>query len=205
MNRKFQIPIEDVFFITGRGVVVTGRVETGCVQIGDGVIITGNGSSLSAVVIRIEKFRELLDQAEEGDNCGIFLSGVSKKELSPGMIVSSAPHGETSVERENKNSGEMEYIEELKACFEDGEMSKGERRLLEKLRIKLGISETRAAELEASFHQPKLTETELEYLDEYRECLTENGKILAGERRLLNHLRVKLGISEERARELEIL
>ena len=110
-----------------------------------------------------------------------------------------------TIERENKDSGETEYMEELKACFEDGEMSKSERRLLEELRIKLGISETRAAELEASLHQPKLTEAELEYLDEYRECLTENGRILAGERRLLNHLRIKLGICEERARELEIL
>lgn len=100
---------------------------------------------------------------------------------------------------------EAEYIEELKACMEDGEISKGERRLLEKLRVKLGISEIRAAELEASLSEPQLTEEEQEYLNEYQECLAEGGSISAGERRLLDRLRVKLGITEQRAEELENL
>lgn len=99
---------------------------------------------------------------------------------------------------------ESEYVDEVKACFEDGgEISKGERRLLEKIRIKLGITEERAAELEQSLTAPQLTENEQEYLAEYRECLAEEGEISAGERRLLNRLRDKLGISEERASELE--
>lgn len=112
-------------------------------------------------------------------------------------------HTPTNTEPALSSEGEQEYIEELKACFEDGEISKGERRLLEKLRIKLGISVERAAELEASLSNPTLADAEQEYLDEYRECLADGGEISAGERRLLNRLRVKLGISEARASELE--
>ncbi|MDE6021650.1 MAG: hypothetical protein K2H01_11730, partial [Ruminococcus sp.] len=106
---------------------------------------------------------------------------------------------------ESKSSDEEnEYLSEFKACLaEGGEISKGERRLLEKLRIKLDISEKRAAELEQSLLTPQLTEVEEEYLAEYKECLAEDGTISAGERRLLNRLRDKLGISEERAKELE--
>lgn len=106
----------------------------------------------------------------------------------------------------NTSDVENEYLSEIKACLEEGgEISKGERRLLEKLRIKLGISENRAAELERSLLMPQLTEEEEEYLAEYKECLAEDGTISAGERRLLNRLRDKLGISEERANELENL
>lgn len=101
------------------------------------------------------------------------------------------------------NNEEQEYFDECKVCFENGEISKGERRLLEKLRLKLKISETRAVELEDLAHEPQLTESEKEYLDEYRECLAEESSISTGERRLLNRLRVKLGISEERASEIE--
>lgn len=101
------------------------------------------------------------------------------------------------------SDSEAEYLEEVKECLENGVISKGERRLLEKLRIKLGISEERAAELEQSLLAPQLTDEEQEYLAEYKECLAEDDKISAGERRLLNRLRDKLGISEERAAELE--
>lgn len=90
---------------------------------------------------------------------------------------------ELEVEKEtntnNLGSNEEEYLEELKACMENGEISNGERRLLNKLRIKLGISETRATELEASLAEPQLTEEEQEYLKEYRECFTDGGKISA--------------------------
>lgn len=103
------------------------------------------------------------------------------------------------------SDSEAEYLEELKECLENGEISKGERRLLEKLRIKLGITEDRAADLEQLCLTPKLTEEEQEYLVEYKECLAAGGAIFAGERRLLNRLRDKLGISEERANELENL
>lgn len=101
------------------------------------------------------------------------------------------------------SDNESEYVEEVKACLENGEISKGERRLLEKIRIKLGISEERAIELENQLKQPELSAEEQEYLEEYQECLADGGSISASERRLLNRLRTKLNISEERAQELE--
>ncbi len=88
-SKVFRMPIEDVFNITGRGVVATGRIESGDVHVGDEVYISGNGKSLYAAVTGIEMFRKLLDQAEEGDNCGILLSGVTESELEPGMVMRS--------------------------------------------------------------------------------------------------------------------
>ena len=98
---------------------------------------------------------------------------------------------------------EEEYLEELKACLEeDGEISSKERRLLDRLRNRLGISVERAEELEKSLQEIQLTEKEKEYLEEYQACL-EEGEISSKERRLLYRLRDKLGISEERAKEIE--
>ena len=100
---------------------------------------------------------------------------------------------------------EKEYLEELKNCLEEsGEISSGERRLLEKLRKHLGISTERALALEESL-KPSLTEDEKDYLEEYKLCLEEGGSISASERRLLDKLRNRLGISEERAKEIENL
>lgn len=102
-------------------------------------------------------------------------------------------------------SAESEYLEEIKACLsEDGEITSRERRLLNRLREKLGISEKRAQELEDSLTTSQLTADEQEYLDEYRVCL-EEGEISSKERRLLDRLRDKLGIDPIRARELENL
>ncbi len=98
---------------------------------------------------------------------------------------------------------EVEYLNELKACLEeDGKISSKERRLLNRLRERLGITEERAEELEASLLMPELTEEEQEYLDEYKACI-EEGELSPKEIRLLNRLRMSLGISEERAKELE--
>ena len=101
-------------------------------------------------------------------------------------------------------SEEQEYLEEVKMCLEeDNEISPRERRLLDRLRTKLNISEERAKELEESLKAPQLTEDEQEYLEEYKLCLEEDGEISSKERRLLDRLRDKLGISVERAKELE--
>ena len=99
---------------------------------------------------------------------------------------------------------EKEYVEEVKACLEeDSEISPKERRLLNRLRERLDISEERAAELEASLQSIQLTDEEKEYLEEYKACL-EEGEISSKERRLLDRLREKLEISEERAKEIEL-
>ena len=108
-----------------------------------------------------------------------------------------------SVLSQSLTEEEVEYLNELKACLEeDGEISSKERRLLNRLRERLGINEERAEELEASLLEPELTEEEKEYLDEYKACI-EEGELSPKEIRLLNRLRMSLGISEERAKELE--
>lgn len=100
------------------------------------------------------------------------------------------------------SASELEYLEELKECLADGEIGPRERRLLDKIRLKLDITEERAQELEASLANPVLTEEEKEYLNEFRECSTD-GTVSDKERRLLEKVRKMLGISEERAKEIE--
>lgn len=120
-----------------------------------------------------------------------------------GNVTSNDTGGEES--DTDYSSSEQEYIEEIKYCLEeDEEISPRERRLLEKLRIKLGITEERAKELEESLLAPALSDEEKEYLEEYKECAAD-GEITAKDRRLLDKLRKMLGISEERAKELETL
>lgn len=99
---------------------------------------------------------------------------------------------------------EQEYLEELKECLVDGELGGSERRLLNKLRMKLGISEERAAELEASLQKPQLTEEEQEYLEAYQDAM-EDGVISEKERRLLDKLMKMNNISVERVKEIEML
>ena len=103
--------------------------------------------------------------------------------------------------QECSSEKEQEYITELKECLSNGEISSGERRLLDKLRDKLGITPDRAKELEESLNAPKLTEDELEYLDEYQ-AVAVDGKITEKERRLLEKLRKMLKLTEERVKEL---
>lgn len=85
----FRMPIEEVFYISGRGVVAKGRIEAGRIHSGDKVVIVDNHTSLNATVAGVEMFMKLLDEAEFGDNVGILLNGVSKDELSPGMLICS--------------------------------------------------------------------------------------------------------------------
>lgn len=108
----------------------------------------------------------------------------------------------SSNSRSPKN--EQEYLDEVRACLEeDGKISSRERRLLNRLREKLGISEERATELEVSLVHSNLTEEEQEYLEEYKACMEEDGEITPKARRMLDRFRNRLGISEERALELE--
>ena len=100
------------------------------------------------------------------------------------------------------SANESEYVEEYKECLSNGEISTGERRLLDKLRDKLGISPSRAKELEELLATPKLTDDEKEYLEAFKDAC-EDGKVSDKQRRLLEKLRVMYGISEKRARELE--
>jgi elongation factor Tu len=88
VDRPFLMPIEDVFTITGRGTVVTGRVERGVVKVGEPVEIVGiREEKQSSTVTGVEMFRKLLDQAEAGDNAGILLRGIEKESVERGMVV----------------------------------------------------------------------------------------------------------------------
>jgi elongation factor Tu len=86
-DKPFLMPVEDVFSITGRGTVGTGRVERGIVKQGEEVEIIGFGETRKTVVTGVEMFRKLLDQAQAGDNVGLLLRGVNKEDLERGMVI----------------------------------------------------------------------------------------------------------------------
>ena len=86
--KPFLMPVEDVFTITGRGTVATGRIETGICNTGDPVEIIGMGAEkLTSTVTGIEMFRQILDRGEAGDNAGILLRGVAKEDIKRGMVI----------------------------------------------------------------------------------------------------------------------
>ncbi|NLH54060.1 MAG: elongation factor Tu [Acholeplasmataceae bacterium] len=87
VDKPFLMPVEDVFTITGRGTVATGRVERGTVRVGDPVEIVGIRPTLSTVVTGVEMFRKLLDQAEAGDNIGTLLRGITRDEVERGQVL----------------------------------------------------------------------------------------------------------------------
>jgi len=87
VDKPFLMSIEDVFSITGRGTVVTGRVDRGLVKVGDEVEIVGFGETRKTVVTGVEMFRKLLDQAQAGDNIGCLLRGIGKTDVERGMVL----------------------------------------------------------------------------------------------------------------------
>ena len=87
VDKTFLMPIEDVFSISGRGTVVTGRVERGIVKVGDEVEIVGIRPTQKTTVTGIEMFRKLLDEGQAGDNCGVLLRGTKKEEVERGQVL----------------------------------------------------------------------------------------------------------------------
>jgi elongation factor Tu len=103
VDKPFLMPIEDVFSITGRGTVATGRIETGIANTGDPVEIIGMGAEkLTSTITGIEMFRQILDRGEAGDNAGILLRGIEKTMISRGMVIvkpgSVTPHSKFKAE-----------------------------------------------------------------------------------------------------------
>ena len=87
-DKPFLMPVEDVFSITGRGTVATGRIETGVINSGDPVDILGMGAEgLKSTVTGVEMFRKILDRGEAGDNVGLLLRGIDKEEIRRGMVI----------------------------------------------------------------------------------------------------------------------
>ena len=91
VDKTFLMPIEDVFSITGRGTVATGRIEAGVINTGDPVDIVGMGDEkLTSTVTGVEMFRKILDRGEAGDNVGILLRGIEKTDIKRGMVIAKA-------------------------------------------------------------------------------------------------------------------
>ena len=87
IDRPFLMPVEDVFSISGRGTVATGRVERGIIKVGDEIAIVGIKDTAKSVVTGVEMFRKLLDQGQAGDNCGILLRGVKREDIERGQVL----------------------------------------------------------------------------------------------------------------------
>jgi elongation factor Tu len=88
VDKPFLMPVEDIFSITGRGTVATGRIETGIIRTGEHVDIIGMGAEkLKSVVTGVEMFRKILDEGQAGDNAGLLLRGVDKNEITRGMVI----------------------------------------------------------------------------------------------------------------------
>lgn len=102
VDKNFLMPIEDVFSISGRGTVVTGRIETGVVNVGDEVEIIGIKDTRKTTVTGVEMFRKLLDRGEAGDNVGALIRGVAREEVERGQVLAKPgsvnPHTEFSAE-----------------------------------------------------------------------------------------------------------
>ena len=90
VDKPFLMPVEDVFSITGRGTVGTGRFERGIIKVGDEVSILGMGADSKTTVTGVEMFRKLLDQGQAGDNAGLLLRGVNKEDMSRGMVLAAS-------------------------------------------------------------------------------------------------------------------
>jgi elongation factor Tu len=102
-EKPFLMPIEDIFTITGRGTVVTGRVDRGLLEPNTEVDIVGFGKNDKCVVTSIEMFRKILDRAEAGDNVGLLLRGVAKEEVERGMVIAA----KGSIKPHRKFNGEV--------------------------------------------------------------------------------------------------
>ena len=90
VDKPFLLPVEDVFSITGRGTVATGRIDRGRIKVGEEVALIGFGSDKKSVVTGVEAFRKLLDSGQAGDNVGLLLRGVDKKDIERGMVLAKA-------------------------------------------------------------------------------------------------------------------
>ncbi len=103
IDKDFLMPVEDVFSITGRGTVATGRIERGIINTGDSVEILGMGAeNLKSTITGVEMFRKILDRGEAGDNVGLLLRGIEKEQIRRGMVIckpgSVKPHAKFKAE-----------------------------------------------------------------------------------------------------------
>ena len=210
INSPFSMEIEDVWELKNypQNPMTVGRVWSGIIKEGDRVVIVDSGKKNEAVVFGVGMYNPvrkefaLFEEAEAGDACGIMLQDIDADNVQAGAVIYKLSEYSKSANPTRNTDSELEYLEMVKECMEDGEIGARERKLLDKIRVKNGISEERAKELEATLSAPQLTDDEKEYLEAFKDAC-EDGKVSDKQRRLLEKLRVMYGISEERSRELE--
>lgn len=175
------------------------RIETRSSQVVSGNELTDIKAEVKSLFEMNGEWTETMEEKftqEENAILSIKVKFAPLSELT-GKAPAKAPKSADSMTPQEK-----EYLEEVKLTLEDGEIGPRERKSLERNRIRLGISETRATQLEATVSAPQLTEGEKEYLEEVRATL-EDGEIGPRERKALERKRIRLGISEERAKQIE--
>ena len=204
IDNPFSMEIKDVWELENypQKPMALGRVWSGTINKDDEVVIVINGDKIEATVFGVYIFGKIRDYAEASDACGILLQGVDADDLQVGAVIYKQSEYAESNGQTHITASEQEYLDMVKDCLEDGEIGVRERKLLDKIRVKNGISEERAKELEATLSAPQLTDDEKEYLEAFKDAC-EDGKVSDKQRRLLEKLRVMYGISEERAREIE--
>lgn len=211
--------IDKFAYIEGRGTVALGTMAMDIEGLGRQVIVCNDDTEFESVIEHIVMFGKLLDFAEKGDRAALILKGVNSANIQKGTKIylkhqalqkDKQSQTELITIKENKNehlceslsSEEKKYKEEVLFCLEDGgSISDDDRKYLDRKRNKFGISLERAEEIE-SMCKPQLTENEQEYLDTFKE-MTSDGEISDRMRRLLVRERESLGISQERAEEIE--
>lgn len=179
------------------------------IHVGDNVLVSNNSFEYETSVKVVFMFFKKLDQGEKGDICGLLLDNIYPMRFTPETKVYLVKKGNNETELPQISpqtpqwtKDEESYAEEVRFCLEEGPIGERERRFLNRMRDKLGISPERASEIEKTLQSPLLTEDEKEYIDAMQEEAL-NGSIPERSRRILNRLRISLGISDERAAELE--
>ena len=120
IDKPFLMPVEDVFSITGRGTVATGRIEAGIIHVGDEVEILGLGEDKKSVVTGVEMFRKLLDEGRAGENVGVLLRGIKREEIERGQVLAKPgtikPHTKFESEVYILSKDEMIQHNTIKIC-----------------------------------------------------------------------------------------
>lgn len=184
-------------------------ITNGILERGSSITLPDSERTVAEVSF-ISMFGKVVDGAEPGDLCCVALKGDYTDNLPNNSVFQLGSMSESASDNHAINNqsctiddSEKEYLDEFRACLEDGEMTSTERRLLNRLRESLSISEERALELEAKCCCNNLNPDEQEYANEVKACLEYDGRISDRERHLLSRLAKSLGITADRAIEIE--
>lgn len=206
LDNKLNFEIYDWCYVEDIGNVLIGVVTSGNVKVGDKIEICteddDDDNDVEATVTFIEMFGKKLPEAQAGDSTGLGVD-IDVMKLSSRISYAYIPEEWDDDDDEELTEAEQEYIDNIREFLDDdAEITPRERKMLDRIRQKLGISEERAKELEASLTKPQLTEDEQEYLDMFHEY-AEKGEVTEKERRRLDKFAAAMGITPERVKEIE--